>query len=159
MTGWSRVYATSPTFLPPDVSIAQFVRWRMPHRILRGFVLTRVAAETLVCTSRAYASLHAACLSGLVTLNLRSNSWRISRARSIPILQIDHQPPFIEPSANSDFIDPIQLPNLVFDLCDSHNDSSAPEPLKIARRTSLTPHFLDRSSLLLHRAQKMPLRI
>jgi hypothetical protein len=106
-----------------------------------GFVLTRVAAETLVCTSRAYASLHAACLSGLVTLNLRSNSWRISRARAIPILQIDHQPPFIEPSANSDFIDPIQLPNLVFDLCDIHNDSSAPEPLKIARRTSLTPPF------------------
>src|ERR1700675_3934534 len=88
-----------------------------------GFVLTRVAAGNLLCTSRAYAPLPC-CLAFrtgdvepplefladlMCPIHSDPNNWIINHL-------------FIEPSANSDFIDPIQLPNFVFDLCDIHID-------------------------------------
>jgi hypothetical protein len=57
----------------------------------------------------------------------------------------------IEPSADSDLIDPIQLPNFIFDLCDIHDDCYLPNPLKDRAAYLTRPHtFLDGLQLLLH---------
>jgi hypothetical protein len=144
-----------PNVLTTDVSIAKYVRRRLPYSFF-GFVLTRVAAGTLVCTSRAYAPLPC-CLpfrAGDVEPPLKFLADTTRPIYSDPTNEIVGRF-FIEPSAYSDFVDPIQSPNFVFDLCDVHNGLSPPKlskhrPVHLARLHT----FLDGLPLLLHRARK-----